>query len=188
MQRDVLVILKQADARIKVQLKEILSRRTVGPAALVRQEQLKLVQRNLRLEMARIWTQLGDKIQARRLEAAARSIKVGEDLNKYLLGRVGGRPDAEDLAAQIAASEEDAARSGLDRMIARAQGTSYNQLSQRVYNSSIAVNGTVDRLVNTALARGLSAKELADEVLGFINPNTPGGARYASMRLARTEI
>lgn len=188
MQRDVLMLLREADARIKQQLAGILARPIQGPTEIVRAEQLRLVQRNLRREMAKLWTELGDKIQARRAEAASRTIQVGQDLNDYLLSRVGGLSDGSRIAANIADAEEAAAASGLDRMIARVQGTSYVPLSQTVYNSAVALNGTVDRLINTGLARGLSASEMAAEVRQFINPNTPGGVRYASMRLARTEI
>lgn len=187
-QHDILDILRAADRRIQAQIRAIEARRSLGAGDLVRQEQLRMVQRNLKLEMAKIWRELGNVINARRLEAAARTIKVGQDLNTYLLSRVGDRSDGELIATNIANAELANAESGMDRLISRVQGTSYNQLSQRVYKSSIAINGTVDRLINTALARGLSARELAAEVRQFINPNTPGGVRYASMRLARTEI
>jgi hypothetical protein len=61
-------------------------------------------------------------------------------------------------------------------------------LSRRVYKSGAMASGALDRQINSALARGASAKELADGVRKSINPSTLGGVSYAAMRLARSEI
>jgi len=61
-------------------------------------------------------------------------------------------------------------------------------LSDKVYRTQQLSQGYVDQAVNSALGRGLSARELAKEVRDLIRPDTPGGVSYAAMRLARTEI
>lgn len=61
-------------------------------------------------------------------------------------------------------------------------------LSKRVYKTSAFSSGLLDRRINSALARGASAKELASSVKDMIKPDTPGGVSYAAMRLARSEI
>ena len=83
---------------------------------------------------------------------------------------------------------EAQARRSIDTMMTRVQGRSYVPLSQAVYKTSVDVGGRIDRIVNSNLARGTSAKEIAAEVKSFVNPATPGGASYAAMRLGRTEL
>jgi hypothetical protein len=182
---DVIKILKRTQVDINRMLRQVAARPSVG--ANIRRTQLLLVKRELQREMATVWRRIGDTIEARRLEAASRVLDLNKQADTFKL--VGaGLPDGPDVARAIADAELDAARSGLDRMIARTAGASYVPLAQRVYASSTALNGPIDRLVSSALSRGLSAREFAKEVAPFINPSTPGGLRYASMRLARTEI
>lgn len=184
--REVLAILQQSRRDINRMLREIESRPGIGAA--VRREQLIMVRRNLLREQAGLWRRLGNVIGARRLEAAANAIQLGQKIDTVLLETFGGLKDGAKIAKAIADAERDTAERALDRMIARVQGDSYVSLSDRVYNSSVAFGQTIDRRVNSALTRGLSAREFAREMRDFINPNTPGGLRYAAMRLARTEI
>jgi hypothetical protein len=183
--RDVIALLKSFRDDVNRMLRQVDGRPGVG--ALVRQQQLLLIKRNLQREQAKLWRSLGDIVRARRLEAASRSINLAKALDTFLLvaGKVrGGRAIAEKIAqAELAAAERV-----MDRLIARLVGSSYIPLSQVVYNSEVAINGAVDRLVNSAIARGLSAREFALEARPYINPFTPGGVQYAAMRLARTEI
>jgi hypothetical protein len=61
-------------------------------------------------------------------------------------------------------------------------------LSPSVYRNEALSRGTIDRIVNNGIALGQSAREIADAVVGYINPSTPGGAKYAAQRLGRTEL
>jgi hypothetical protein len=61
-------------------------------------------------------------------------------------------------------------------------------LSEQVYKTRALSNGSVDRIINSALAKGDSAADIAKTVKDSINPNTPGGVAYAAKRLGRTEI
>lgn len=79
------------------------------------------------------------------------------------------------------------ARHGIGAMVTRIS-VGQIPLSKRVYKSQAFTTGLLDRKVNSALARGASAKELADSVCDMINPDTPGGVSYAAMRLGRSEI
>jgi hypothetical protein len=173
------------DARLDTlrMLRGIANRPGIGAA--IRRHQLLLVKRNMLRTQAVLWRRLGDIIRARRLEAAARNIQLSQDLDSMLLRATRGGVK---LAKSIADAERDTAERSLDRLIARVNGASYVPLSQRVYNSEVTIGARVDRLVNSAITRGLSAVEFAREVRDFINPNTPGGIRYAALRLSRTEI
>ncbi len=184
--RDVIAILQQSQRDIIAMLRE-LERRPAGIGRDIREAQLRLVQRNLNQELGKVWRQIGNVAEARRAEAAARAIGYTEELNKFkLLGA--GLPDGALIADAIAQSQLDYAARGIDAMIARTSGASYVPLKDRVYNSNVNIGSQVDRLVNSALVRGLSAAEFAKEVRQFINPLTPGGVSYAALRLARTEI
>jgi len=183
--RDVIAALKQAQLDINrtLQRLEFDSR----SSATVRRAQLTLAKRNIQARMAVLWRQIGDVTQARRLEAANRLIDVQKQLDVFTLKRA-GYGFADEFGEKFAEAMQLTAESGLDRLNARVQGSSYTPLSERVYRSSVGLNGQVDRLVNSALASALSAREFATLVKDFINPSTPGGVRYAALRLSRTEI
>jgi hypothetical protein len=186
--REVLAILHQARLDTNRMLREIESRTNLGIGASIRREQLQLIRRNLFRQQAATWRRLGDAIRARRFEAASKVVEIGRQMDAVLLESVGGLPDGREIAKAIAGAEIDAAEHAMDRMISRVSGDSYVDLSQRVYNSQVSFGSILDRKVNSALVRGLSAREFSREISDFINPNTPGGVRYAAMRLARTEI
>lgn len=179
-------LLKRAQRDINAQLREVRGR-PAGIGRDVREAQLNLIRRNLSQELAKTWRELGDLVQARRAEAAARAIDYQRQVDVFTL-QAHNVPGGPEIARQIAEAEAARSSRGLDLMMARVSGASYVPLSRRVYNSSVAIQGQVDRMVNSALARGLSADEFARELEPFINPNTPGGIRYAALRLARSEI
>lgn len=183
--RDVLLALRQAQQDIGRTLRALDGR--PGLSAQVRRAQLQLAKRNIQARMATLWRQLGDITAARQLEAVNKLIDLQKQLDVFALAAA-GVSDAVALGEAFAESMAATAESGLDRMIARTNGQSYTPLSDRVYKSTTTLNGQIDRLVNSALAQGLSAVQFAAQVRDFVNPATPGGVRYASMRLARTEI
>jgi hypothetical protein len=78
------------------------------------------------------------------------------------------------------------AKVGVDSLISRkVNGIS---LSEKVYKNKAVSSGKINDLINTGLALGKSPAEIAKSVVGYVNPNTPGGASYAAMRLGRTEV
>ena len=78
------------------------------------------------------------------------------------------------------------AKTGVDSLISRkVNGIS---LSQKVYNNQALSKGIIDKTINNGLALGMNARDIAKSVVGFIDPQTPGGASYAAMRLGRTEV
>ena len=182
----VIRLLKRAQRDINAQLREVRSR-PAGVGRDVREAQLNLIRRNLSEQLGKTWRELGNLIEARRAEAVARSINYQQQLDTFTL-LSHGVPGGASVAENIARTEAAQSSRGIDNMMARVSGASYVPLSRRVYNSNVGINSQVDRMVNSALARGLSADEFAKGLEQFINPNTPGGIRYAALRLARTEI
>lgn len=62
------------------------------------------------------------------------------------------------------------------------------ELSTRVYRQEAFHEGRLEQLIRSGLVSNLTAKELATGAYEYVSPTTPGGASYAAMRLARTEI
>lgn len=61
-------------------------------------------------------------------------------------------------------------------------------LSRAVVGNGQLAQRRMDGIIRSGLVRGLSANEMAAEMYRYISPTVPGGASYAAMRLARTEI
>lgn len=97
-----------------------------------------------------------------------------------------GRMTAAEIDA-IARSQAMTAARGTRTLMDRLGG-SKQPLSQSVYNGAAWSNDQLDKRINAALVRGLSAKDFARSIIDLVNPNTPGGASYAANRLARTEL
>lgn len=179
--RDVLRLLATSFREIDRMLRRLDSSERISD--LVRAEQLRTVQRNMLRQQAVIWRRLGDVIRARRLEAAARAINLGSAVDSVLFGSVGLEEDARALKRAFLVGGEQTVEVALARMAASAV-----PLSERIYRSQVWMNQRVQNMINSALARGLSAREFAAEARDWFRPDTPGGVRYAAMRLARTEI
>lgn len=119
--------------------------------------------------------------QADAAEAAAKaSLQTDADVLKILF------PDPK-RRKQFEASFKQSARQGIQAMINRVLEPQW-PLSERIWNSGSIAAGTLDRKINSALARGASARELAKLVKSDVAYGAPGGTSYVTMRLARTEI
>lgn len=66
--------------------------------------------------------------------------------------------------------------------------SSRKPLSERVYDTSKLQSGMLNKIIDAAISRGVSWKDLAKAVSSSINPLVAGGVSYAAKRLARTEI
>lgn len=93
-----------------------------------------------------------------------------------------GLPDA--AAEALVRGLSLSAQSGLVSDAARRK----RELSTRVYHDAALANGKIEQLIRQGLIQNLTAKELADDVYQYVSPTAKGGASYAAMRLARTEI
>lgn len=179
--RQILKVLRAALRDIDIMLRALQAASGIGAA--VRVEQMLLVKQALLARMAQIYRDLGDIISAQRLEAGAASVDLGSRVTGTLMQSAG--------RAELTPLIRDGVMRGMtqtiDVLTTRMMQSRFD-LSQRIYRSEQWMAGRVERLINSALARGLSAKEFAKEARGLFNPDVPGGVRYAAMRLARTEI
>lgn len=180
--RDVLANLRQSATRTEAALARLVGRTGVG--AEVRRTQLRQSLAEMHKEQARLWAALGDVVEAGKAQAAAAG---AETTLAGASGVLEGLFSADDRA-YMTRSVRQSAVSALQAAEERISGTSYVPLAESVYQNAALASGHIDNIVNAALARGASAAELAKDVRAFINPNTPGGVRYAAMRLGRTEL
>lgn len=171
-----------SDAARDVRL--LAERNNIG--SIVRRGQMELIQQQLHIEMASIMTKAGRLIEADKHTAAAAAIDAMSDYDEFLSRALVG--DAAKHFQAYLRSAVATADFGMEAAIQRMQGGSYIPLADSVYKTTQLVNGQVDRLVESALTRGLSARELAREVAQYIKPNVSGGVSYAALRLGRTEI
>lgn len=150
-----------------------------GIGARVREAQLRLVLAEVRNEQASMWAAIGKSTQAGRKAAAEAAQEALEAISRVAYASL-----AVDAAEALTAGLKATARAGIDAAYARVP----RALSEAVYRNGVVASGKIEDLIRRGITQGLSAKELAASVYQYVSPTTPGGASYAAMRLARTEI
>lgn len=150
----------------------------------VRRSQIRSAQVAINQELSRLWRDAGSLIEANRAQAAAAAAQSMMDPVIPMLQAAG--LGAQEIDVMLRSQKATAAR-GVENAISRVTLTKL-PLSERVYASRVMVSGQLDRIITSAIARGVSAHEMANLVKPFINPNTPGGVNYAAQRLGRSEL
>jgi hypothetical protein len=178
-EREMIAILQRSSARINRELAYLANRPGIGAA--VRREQLLLTQVAIQREISDMWSSLGRSILAGRADAAAAAARLAFDPS--LLRSVFPMEDIDILMRSAMAS----AREGIATVEARAK-LSRIPLAESVYKNRELTSGKIDAIVDSALSRGASARELANDVRRFIRPDVRGGIKYAALRLGRTEL
>lgn len=84
-------------------------------------------------------------------------------------------------------TEIQRARRNAHTMVTRILNTQ-QPLAKRLYKSRALAKGQLNRVVNSHLARGSSARDMAKDIRQFVSPDSPGGVSYVAQRLARSEI
>ena len=178
-EREMIAILQRTSQRINRELAYLANRPGIG--AQIRREQLLLTQVAINREISTMWEGLGRVILAGRADAVAAAAEHA--LSPQLLRSVMPAADADYLVRAAIAQ----AREGVATVEARAT-LSRIPLAESVYRNRELTNGRIDRIVDEALARGASARELANDVRRFVRPDVRGGIKYAALRLGRTEL
>lgn len=176
--REVLEMLRDAKKRVEQILKELPKDKQQ-----IRRAQLENSRAKLLAAQAEVYDRLGDIVEARRARAAGRAARLSAAADKALLDLVGRDEQGQFLYERAL----DVSQRAIDTSLARMK-MSQLPLSQRIYRSRLWMDGRLGKLINATMAAGLNAREFAKAARDWFNPNTPGGIRYAAMRLARTEI
>lgn len=172
-------VLNSSYTRISAELRRLEASSGIGDK--VRRDQLSLAQRAIHEQNALMFQRVGDSVAAAKERAAAAAVESMFPLTALSSVML---PEQTEMLLR-------SAKAGAVRNLQHAESRltlSKIPLSQNVWENTAKANKKVDELINTALTRGASARELAKDVRAYVNPNTPGGVRYASERLARTEL
>jgi hypothetical protein len=151
-----------------------------GVGSRVRAAQLRLTLKAVNEQLSNALGGQYGSIVASGVRASAEAAQgASQVLDDVLMRAVGG-----DGARILSKSLEQSAVRGLDVDAGRQR----RELSDRVFSNYQNTRDEIEGLIRSAIIQGNSARELARTVFDFISPSTPGGASYASMRLARTEM
>ncbi len=176
-------MLRDSSRRVNELLADLVARDRNLISDGVRRAQLEQTRSLLLAEQGKVFERLGDLVSARRAKAAARSARLSAAADAALLRLVGRGAEAQYLYdSALVASQRS-----IDVALARMR-LSALPLSERIYRSNLWMDGRLGKLINETLASGLNAREFAKRARDWFSPSTPGGIRYAAMRLARTEI
>jgi hypothetical protein len=181
--QEILVILADAAAEVQAEIARIVSKRSLTINDEVRHQQMLTVRKALLEQQSSVLRALGRVVEARRLDAVARAIKLGNAMDAYVLDKLGRSALARDVLNNLTVGLARTTEVALARM-----GYSYTELAQNIYDVDVWLGSRVDQRITSMLAQGLSAKDFAAKAQDWFNPNTPGGVRYAALRLARSEI
>lgn len=173
--REILSLLSEAADDTRKMIAKNISSPKFGTSTRVAQQQIAM--QGINEKMREVWEDVGTLTIFGEKEAAQAAIGASEKLLAVYAQTTG------DLRA---VHLRKAARAGIDAYISREENV--KKLSTMVYKNAALNSGIVEREIQKALIRQLSARELAANVRDLINPNVPGGTSYAAMRLARTEI
>lgn len=180
--RELAQLLKKASITAEAEIKRLAGSGNIS--ARVTRARLLMMRKNLLLQQAELWSNIGDMVKAGRLDAASAAIETNFSYQRRLLGSMMTETAVDDLLASVQAS----ARRTVAVAGARLSGLSERPLSSRVYDSRAWSNKLLAGRINDALATGKTARELATIVRDLIRPDVPGGVSYAAQRLGRTEL
>lgn len=175
------VVLRRAVSDAQRAIRQLEQREGVG--ATVQKEQQLVVLRALHDQLATLFTRIGHTISANRQAAAAQAIRTMVQYSEVL-----HEAGLSDRAIKVFTDGEIArASAAIDSVINRVLNGRL-PLSQQVYRTRVLTSGQVDRVIDSAIARGVSWAQLAKDVRSLIDPNVRGGVSYAAQRLGRTEV
>ena len=152
--------------------------------ASTRSYQLQLTRKTTRGVIKELFQEMKSLVGLGQSDAAVAATEAGLYVDRRVLTRL--FPDRT-RRTHFEESMTNSASRGVQAMMARVVDT-HIPISQQVYRTEALANGYLDRVINTSLASGDSAADIARRVRDSIRPDTPGGVSYAAKRLGRTEI
>ena len=129
-------------------------------------------------------TDVKNIVTSRRAESSQAAVQAANVWDDKILREIIPDPAKREVFRR---SLEASARRNVGAVVSRITSDTV-PLSRKVYKSEVLARGQIDRIVNSGLAKGDSAADIAKKARQFIHPSTPGGATYAAKRLGRTEI
>jgi len=180
--KDIIEALEEAAKAAQEAVEELMSKPGIGAA--VRRAQLIGGHGAITKVLHKLYRRLGFIITDQQEAAIQAAIEANLEWQQRILKAI--EPNAQKRNVLQAAMREGADRNP-QALVARMLHTQM-PLSKQVYRSEALSKHWISKLVNSALAKGDSAADLAKKVRDYIHPGVRGGISYAAMRLARTEI
>lgn len=174
--------LVDASEDIEKSLRQRLGDQRIGSQT--RRYQFGLASRAAKDSLRVLFNGIYSHIHAGQSDAALAAVEAGFVDDSRVLFRL--IPNASDRGKYEDSFRQSASR-GIDAMLTRII-VSHKPLSKQVYDTRAISTGYVDRIINSSLAKGDSAADLAKAVRSSISPDVAGGVAYAAKRLGRTEI
>jgi len=173
--------MKHAYAEIDVELKKLEGKTNVS--ARVQRAQLEASRAAMQAKLSTLFEKVGNTVTAGKYAAAgAAADYLADAANIFATAGL----TAKEIEV-IKDSMRAMAAVNIEHLESRLK-LSRIPLSDKVWGTEKLVHDRLDYLINTHIARGTSASELAKAVRQFVDPASPGGVQYAARRLARTEL
>lgn len=155
-------------------------RRLLRARNLVQVAQLLELTRDIRALQLRMWVEgIAPAIAERLPDVEKAADRAARALDAYAAGILGERR-ARALRGTLTGQLERGLRIDASRVPQR--------LSELVYRNAALTSGRIERIIRSAIVRGQSAREMAEQVRSSIDPAVRGGVAHAAMRLGRTEL
>lgn len=171
-------ILERAARDLRTQALRLAGKKGIG--AEIRTNQLAMVNEAIKRRQHALWVnQVRPTIVVGRVDAAKAAHDAAEAMERTIFSSL---PDSR--AQAVTRSLRASAEAGIETDFHRVP----RELSTRVYKNRDLATKQVEQTIRSAIVRGLSAREMANDVYRHVSPTAPGGQAYAAKRLARTEI
>lgn len=155
-----------------------------GIGAAVRKAQLLGAQGSLTKVLSELYRIIGDIVRSGQEDARLAAIRARIIDERWIMQQL--VPDREERRVMEKSYVQSANRG--TQILMRNALNEDSRLSQRLYHSEATAKNLVSRTVNSHIARGSSAADIARDVKRLINPSAPGGVSAVAKRLARTEL
>lgn len=179
--REVAKILSKALDDIDDHISDLIAKRGVG--ARVRESQLRESRSLIQKRLDEIYKNNFNLIKTHQAQVAEIAVLIGLKRDHKVFEAMGLSKDEE---AELTAAAVAMASRNIEAVMARR--TKSRKLIKTVDSSKKYAYSMVERRIDSGLAKGDSAADIAKDIRGLLDPNTPGGVSYAAKRLGRTEI
>lgn len=179
--RDVAKILSKALDDINQQISDLMAKPGIG--ARTRESQLEESKRVILHRLREIYSKNFDLILSNQAIVAEMAVLIAAKRDRKIFEAMGlsKKQESDVIAMSVAMASRN-----IGAVVARQYET--KTLIKTVDSSRKNAEQLVERKINSGLAKGDSAADIAKEVQSLLDPKTPGGVSYAAMRLGRTEI
>lgn len=179
--RDIARILSKAMDDTDADISRLIAKK--GKGARVRESQLREVRSLLRKRLDEIYKSNFELIKGHQSIVAEIAVAIGLKRDHKIFEEMGLSKSDEAELVKLAVTQ---ASRNIGAVVIRQTET--KRLIKTIDKSKANAKALVDRRIDSGLAKGDGAAEIAKDIRGLLDPSTPGGLSYAAKRIGRTEI